>query len=730
MTRLTGLRSVCALVGACALLNAFAPLGHAARVPTEPYAWRNVAIHGGGYVTGLAFHPSAPDLLYARTDVGGAYRWEPARRAWLPLNDGIDRAHAELTGVISLALDPQDANKVYLACGSYFAEWAKPAAVLRSADRGVSWEAVTLPFKLGGNQDGRGTGERLQVDPRDGKIIFLGSNQDGLWRSRDGGRSWSAVKSFPGRGVTFVLFDPRSGAAGKPTPVLYAGAADRSRPGIYRSTDAGKSWSLVPGQPAAGNLVHHAAFDAQGTLWLALGNGPGPNDVTDGAVWKFESASGRWTDVTPEKPDAAVNNKFGYAGLAVHPREPGVVYVSTLDRWARGDEIFRTTDGGATWTPLLARSTFNHVGTPYAKGLKPHWISDLALDPTHPERLWFVTGYGVWATDQAHASLTDPAQKITWLFPNKGLEETVIDELISPPEGASLLSAMGDLGGFRHDDLTVSPRAGVFQPLHGTNPSIAFAERAPAIMVRTHYGPTRGALSRDGGVTWTDFASAPAAATKHGPGIATISADGTRLVWLPKGSKVHVSTDGGATWQESADSPTATTEWFTYGPVADRVNALKFYLYTAISGELYASEDGGVTWEKRQTFPPESGKLRAEPGREGRLWLPTRDGLHVSSDGGRTFQLIAGVTAAHQVGFGAPAAGRTESAVFLDGTVRGESAFFRSDDGGATWVRLSDERLRLGHVRTIIGDARIPGRVYLGTSGRGILVGDPVPAKK
>ena len=710
-----------ALLPLCLLPAAFA------KTEAAPYAWRNVAIRGGGYVSGLVFHPTAPDLLYARTDVGGAYRWEPARRAWQPLNDGIDRAHNDLFAVLSLAVDPQDAAKVYLATGAYFSEWARAAAVLRSADRGLTWEIANLPFKLGGNQDGRGMGERLQVDPHDGNHLLLGSNHDGLWRSRDGARTWTQVTGWTPAGVTFVLFDAASGTPGQPTPVIYAGADDPKRPALYRSTDAGRNWDPVPGAPT-GLLAHQGAIDAAGLVYLVCGNGPGPNNVTAGAVWKFDPKSGAWTDISPAKPVPAERDTFGYAGLAVDPRQPGRVFVSTLNRWTKGDEIFRSTDGGASWSSLLAHSTWNHAGAPYAKAMKPHWITDLALDPTHPERLWFVTGYGVWATDRANAAV--PGDKpIAWVFPNKGLEETVIDELISPPTGAPLLSAIGDLGGFRHDDLAVSPTSGAFQPFHGSNPGIAFAELAPTRMVRTHYGPTRGALSNDGGATWTSFASCPKAAVDHGPGLATLSADGRRLVWLPKGAKPHYSTDDGATWQESRTDLVATKEWTTYGPVADRVNPLRFSIYNPLNGALHVSEDGGVSFQRRKTLPADGGKLRAEPGREGRLWLPVGDGLLRSDDGGHSFQKLAGITQAFQVGFGAPAPGRTEAAVFLDGTVGGESAFFRSDDGGATWIRLSDERMRLGWLRCLTGDARVHGRVYLGTSGRGIMVGDPLPPK-
>lgn len=696
--------------------------GRSAVPSAENYTWRNVPIRGGGYVTGLAFHPGERDLLYARTDVGGTYRWDTGVRAWRPLNDSLDRAHSELTGVLSLALDPNNPDLLYLACGSYLGEWAKPGAILRSPDRGATWAATPLPFKLGGNQDGRGTGERLAVDPHHGRVLFLGTNRDGLWRSGDSGKTWSPAGNLPrNAGITFVLFDPAGGKPGRVTTTLYLGIETTTGAVLHRSSDGGRTWTAVPGQPT-GAMVHHAALDERGFLYLTYGNRPGPNDVTDGSVWKFEPAVGRWTDISPVRP--STEDRFGYAGLALDRERPGTLLVSTLDRWSQGDEIFRSTDDGVTWTPLLAHSKWNSAGAPYAQAMKPHWISDVALDPFHPERAWFVTGYGLWATDQVRATL-ETGRPITWVFPNRGLEETVIDALISPPAGAPLLSAVGDLGGFRHEDLAASPAAGVFKPLHGGNPGIDFAEKNPAKLVRTHGGPARGGVSIDGGITWRDFNSTPPAAVKHGPGLAALSADGRSIVWLPKGSRPFYSTDDGATWMESRTDLVATKEWTTYGPVADRVNPRKFYLYDRTSGSMHVSTDAGASFTRRGTLPAGAGGLRAEPGSEGHVWLPTGEGLFRSTDSGATFKKLSGVTVANQVGFGAPAPGRTNPALFLDGTVGREAAFFRSDDGGTTWIRISDARLRLGWIRCLTGDPRIFGRVYLGTSGRGILVGEP-----
>src|SRR5882724_9613661 len=87
--------------------------GHAGVVKSEPYIWTNVKWGGGGYVTGIVAHPSAPNLLYIRTDVGGCYRWDAANQRWIPLLDWLPLSHANLFGGESIAIDPSNPNNVY-----------------------------------------------------------------------------------------------------------------------------------------------------------------------------------------------------------------------------------------------------------------------------------------------------------------------------------------------------------------------------------------------------------------------------------------------------------------------------------------------------------------------------------------------------------------------------------------------------------------------------------------
>lgn len=79
---------------------------------TPQYTWRNVQIFGGGFIPGIVFNQTEPNLVYTRTDIGGAYRLDPATNRWVPLLDSIGWDDWNLTGVISIATDPVNPNNV------------------------------------------------------------------------------------------------------------------------------------------------------------------------------------------------------------------------------------------------------------------------------------------------------------------------------------------------------------------------------------------------------------------------------------------------------------------------------------------------------------------------------------------------------------------------------------------------------------------------------------------
>lgn len=141
----------------------------------QPYTWRNVAVIAGGFVDGLIFSPVREGLVFARTDIGGAYRWDKAAMRWVPLNDWAGGKDGNLLGCESIGVDPVNARRFYLALGTYTQSWAGNGAILRTADSGHTFKRTDVPFKMGGNEDGRSAGERLAVDPNNDSIVYMGS---------------------------------------------------------------------------------------------------------------------------------------------------------------------------------------------------------------------------------------------------------------------------------------------------------------------------------------------------------------------------------------------------------------------------------------------------------------------------------------------------------------------------------------------------------------------------
>jgi len=243
---------------------------------------------------------------------------------------------------------------------------------------------------------------------------------------------------------------------------------------------------------------------------------------------------------------------------------------------------------------------------------------------------------------------------------------------------------------------------------------------APAVVVRVGSNSSsgaNGAYSTDGGTTWTPFGGAPAGST--GSGSIAVAADGSTFVWAPKKGTPSYSIDNGTTWKTSTGLSAGTMV------SSDRVNPSKFY--ASGRNSMYASTDGGMTFTPVTTVS--AGRPRPVFGLEGDLWVPTTSGLLHSQDSGATYPALQAVSAATAVGFGPPvAANATYPAVYLAGSVSGVWGTFRSDDAGMTWQRIDDPQHQFGYINCLAGDRRQAGRVYLGTSGRGIVYGDPQAA--
>lgn len=658
---------------------------------------------------GIIFHPKENGLVYLRTDMGGAYRRDKNSKDWVCITDMFGKDEAGYNGVLSMAVDPENPDTVYMMNGKYTNEDACLGAFHASNDRGLSWRRTILPFKVGGNEKGRGCGERLAVNPDNTSEILMGSTTHGMWKSADKGKKWARLKNFEAKNINFISYRISGNES-----IAFAAAADITGKSLYISRDGGKTWQVLPGQPK-GLMAIRADF-ANSLMYITFSDSPGPYGAKMGALWKYDIDKKTWTDL---KPPAGTG---GFSGVSIDRQNPDRIIVSTLNRAEPYDEIFRSIDGGNTWKPIIVNSMWDKTYADYTKAMTPHWMADVKIDPFNGERALFVTGYGIWTSRKLSSD------NVTWFFDNKGLEETVPMQLISPKKGAHLLSAMGDIDGFKHDSLAKSP-AKRFNPRVGTTLAIAFAENKPLKMVKAYNSKQPyGAYSYDGGENWVDFKTFPHGTQKGGLKSLAISCDGKTIVWAPKGADICVSHDSGDTWAK-CKGLTLNELW----PFADKVNPLNFYLYDGVKGCLFISRDKGVSFSgtaavpgKEKKYPKGDGMAEycaaSAPGHEGHVWMAAgKGGLYHYS--GNKAKKIQRVSSAFRIGFGKAKSRGAYPALYLWGTINRITGFFRSDNTGKSWMRINDYLHQYGWIHDIIGDPRVFGRCYIGVEGRGILYG-------
>ena len=193
---------------------------------------------------------------------------------------------------------------------------------------------------MGGNEEGRDLGERLAVDPNDTAILYLARAMMGCSAVPTRARPGRRLNSFPYKGLgqpgdrepthaglSFVVIDPASGAKGTPSKAIYVGVADKSVHHLYRSTDAGLTWSEVAGEPGVELLPGQGQIDAKGVVYITYSDSMGPYGVTKGAVFKLDTKTGIWTDISPNKNAP----RGGYMGLSIDREKPDTLVVATLD---------------------------------------------------------------------------------------------------------------------------------------------------------------------------------------------------------------------------------------------------------------------------------------------------------------------------------------------------------------------------------------------------------------
>lgn len=699
--------------------------------PTAPvpvpgtFGWKPLRVGAGGYVTGIDIAPDGTKVV--RADSAGAFIWSDAISEWVPLLTYATMPKGEwgfeaspITAVYEVAIAPSKSSRIYVVYNG---------SVFRTDDKGKNFVKTGLTgIPAVGNDDFRGFGRKMAVDPANPDVVVVGTQTKGLYLSSNAGQDWSQIASVPSATTANgmrVCYDPSSAVRNGRTSRLYVSTQD----GIYVSQDAGQTFSLSAGSPGT---LQHMACAKNGVVWAT---------DTTGKVYRY--SNGNWGVVGP------AGNPF--KTIAIDPANPAHVVIATP-----GGSIAQTFDGGDTWGGIyyltLPANSGRRVAVdiPWLAATKEDYMSsgDMAFDPSAGNKLFFAEGVGVWWSNPPSTMVG-----FDWNSQSKGIEQLVSNQFLSLP-GGSLLYFAWDRPVFKLDDPDKFPSG------HGPNYKYSInmgwsADYAPSdpktvVGMFNWWGIEESGYSTDGGASWTKFASVPAevAAGKIGGSIAAASTD--NFLWVPSNnSSPFFTKDRGRTWARSSIPGVPTSGETGWGwsyylhrsiVAADKVAANTFYTYNYVgtSKGLYKSTDGGASFDRIYSGEIAAAssfhaKLASVPGQQGHLFFTSgaQDGPNPgttnfmrSRDGGKTWTAVNGMLEVVAFGFGVHAPSQTYPAIYVAGYYNGKYGIWRSDDDAQTWTSLGDYPLEMAdEITTVSGDANIYGRVYVGFGGSGAIYG-------
>ncbi len=303
-----------------------------------------------GRVTALAIDPANVNTVYLGSAQGGVWKTTNGGSTWTPLTDT-----QASTAIGAIALDPSNSSTIYAGTGeeNFSGDSYYGAGILKSTNGGSTWTQFCGPFCGPVAKDGYyGGGARiggLAVHPTNNQVLLAAVAllfQDGVYRSVNGGNSWTRVLS--GNPANSVLFDPTNGN------VAYASLGNSfsgGTEGVFKSTNGGQTWTPANGTGVnvlnltnAGRIVLAMAPSSSTTLYAGIA------DVNTGNLlgfFKTTDGGTNWRRLT-STPDYCTP-QCGYDQvIAVQPTNANVVFAGG----AFTTTLVRSLNGGTTWATL------------------------------------------------------------------------------------------------------------------------------------------------------------------------------------------------------------------------------------------------------------------------------------------------------------------------------------------------------------------------------------------
>lgn len=278
-----------------------------------------------GRIADVAAVPTDPNVMYVGASTGGLWKSIDGGLVWKPIFDD-----QPVAAIGAIAIDPVHPDNVWVGTGEGNLRNSVSVGngIYRSRDAGRTWTHLGLPESE--------RIHRIYVHPRDSETAFVAvtgklwgpSEERGVFRTRDGGKSWQKV----------LYVDPRTGCS---------------------------DLEMDPSNP---DKLIAAMHEFGRTPSFFTSGGPGSG------LYVTNDAGDTWEKITPE--DGLPEGDLGRIGIAIAPSDPRRVYAFVE---AKENGFYRSTDGGFTWSKTRATDNF---------GNRPFYYADVRVDPDHPDRVY------------------------------------------------------------------------------------------------------------------------------------------------------------------------------------------------------------------------------------------------------------------------------------------------------------------------------------------------------
>jgi photosystem II stability/assembly factor-like uncharacterized protein len=533
-----------------------------------------------------------------------------------------------------------------------------------------------------------GTLSALAIDRTNPRTLYAGAHYAGVFKSTDAGAHWD-FSGLAGYTVNTLAIDPQNPA------VLYAGVfvpqddGDERNPGIFKSTDGGKSWTSTNAVSTFGCTIEGLAVDPRDSLSVYA-------SACDGFLRSSDGGE-TWSAANSGFPHLDPRSGSALASLVIDPM--GTLFITayqcdTTGRFpapACDTDVFKSSDGGGSWRKATAAPISNSM------------VTALAIDPVSPSTLYA----RIMFTNVQNGVIKSTDSGATWVRTSLDLGQgCCIAAVAVDPAGAVYAAGFGGL--FKSmDGGTGWRRIGYFPPLTGISALAFDAQNSDTVYVVDSLGISK---STDGGAGWNKANSGLRAAP-----VFSIALDPQRAGSIYAGGfGIATTTDSGTSWTAGKSAAREYSN-FAYALQIDPADPNTIYAAVGERGEdvtfggaVLKSVDGGGTWNVARsgiTTPAAVTSLVADPRHPGTLYVGTW--------GGGVFKSVDGAMSWNAMDAGLPAGDfqpvitaltidpqqpETVYAGALSSELPGrrDPHVFKSTDGGLNWILLPQTFLRPG----------------------------------